>query len=129
MEPMLQWAKTRTAAERRQVVPCRAGFLNAVVYSNGDVSVCETHPPVGNLRQQSFQQIWRSEKTRRLRDSIRAKECWCTNEMFLWPSINYQPVQLANALIRSRAWRKPAPSSSARSGSTSGAPPPLEILE
>src|SRR3990172_7395337 len=45
VEPMLQWAKLRTIRERTQVVPCRAGILNAVVYSNGDVSVCEIHKP------------------------------------------------------------------------------------
>jgi MoaA/NifB/PqqE/SkfB family radical SAM enzyme len=54
VEPMLQWAKSRTAATQAQVVPCRAGILNAVVYANGDVSVCENHPPLGNLRQKSF---------------------------------------------------------------------------
>ena len=55
VEPMLQWAKSRTAAaEQRQVVPCRAGILNAVVYSNGDVSVCENHAPLGNLRREDF---------------------------------------------------------------------------
>src|SRR5205823_3396245 len=50
VEPMLQWTTARTARERRQVVPCRAGRLTAVVYSNGDVSLCETHRPIGNLR-------------------------------------------------------------------------------
>jgi hypothetical protein len=38
VEPMLQWAKSRTAHAREQVIPCRAGVLSAVVYSNGDVS-------------------------------------------------------------------------------------------
>src|ERR1035438_9190998 len=31
VEPMLQWAKARTAANQAQDVPCRAGVLNAVV--------------------------------------------------------------------------------------------------
>ena len=50
VEPMLQWAKTRTAETQSQVVPCKAGVLTGVIYSNGDVSVCETHAPLGNLR-------------------------------------------------------------------------------
>src|SRR5262249_39047322 len=82
VEPMLQCAKMRTAAERTQVVPCRAGKLTAVVYSNGDVSVCETHPPLGNLRDRTFWEIWGSEEARRLRASIARKECHCTNEVF-----------------------------------------------
>jgi hypothetical protein len=104
---MLQWAKLRTAAEQRQVVPCRAGRLTAVVYSNGDVSFCETHPPLGNLRQQRFPQIWRSERAVALRRSIAAKECWCTNEVFLWPSITYQPAQLLRALLAAKPWASP----------------------
>lgn len=109
VEPMLQTAKMRTAAEQRQVVPCRAGILSAVVYSNGDVSVCETHPPVGNIRQKPFSETWRSEMVRRLRRSIAAKECYCTNEVFLWPSIVYQPAQLVKIFLESRAWQKPEP--------------------
>ncbi len=107
VEPMLQKAKMRTAAERRQVIPCRAGILNAVIYANGDVSFCETHPPIGNLRRQSFTEIWRSREAERLRRSIAAKECHCTNEVFLWPSIVYQPAQLVRVMWASRHWLRP----------------------
>jgi MoaA/NifB/PqqE/SkfB family radical SAM enzyme len=107
VEPLLHWAKVKTARERRQVIPCRAGVLSAVIYANGDVSVCETHPPLGNLRDRSFRDIWYSEDARELRRAIRAKECHCTNEMFLWPSITFQPLQLARALIAAQAWRRP----------------------
>ena len=105
VEPMLQWAKSRTAATRTQVVPCRAGVLNAVVYSNGDVSVCENHPPLGNLRERSFWEIWSSPEAQALRKSIAAKECHCTNEVFLWPSITYQPQQLVRAILGAKVWR------------------------
>jgi len=106
VEPMLQWAKVQTAMQQTQVVPCRAGIMSGVVYANGDVSFCETHPPLGNLRQKSFREIWFSAEADALRKSVHNKECWCTNEVFLWPSINYQPVQLAKALVNSRAWAK-----------------------
>jgi MoaA/NifB/PqqE/SkfB family radical SAM enzyme len=106
VEPMLQWAKTKTAQRQEQIVPCRAGVLSGVVYANGDVSFCETHPPIGNLRQNRFRELWYSAQAEDLRRRIRAKECWCTNEVFMWPSINYQPVQLAKALVGSRAWAK-----------------------
>ncbi len=109
VEPMLQWAKVQTARERRQVVPCRAGVLSAVIHANGDVSMCETHPPLANLRQKSFREIWYSEDARRLRASIQAKECHCTNEIFLWPSITFQPFQLARGLVNGRVWRQPKP--------------------
>ena len=109
VEPMLQWAKSRTANERRQVIPCRAGVLSAVVYSNGDVSVCETHAPLGNLREKSFWEIWRSPEAQQLRESIARKECYCTNEVFLWPSITYQPTRLAQALLSAKVWQKTQP--------------------
>lgn len=109
VEPMLQWAKVKTLRERRQVVPCSAGQLSAVVYANGDVSVCELHAPLGNLRQQTFPEIWNSAEARRLRSSIARKECHCTTEVFLWPSIVYRPLRLAQALFGARAWRRAAP--------------------
>lgn len=108
VEPMLQWAKVKTASEQRQVIPCRAGVLSAVIYSNGDVSVCETHPPLGNLRDRSFREIWYSEQAQALRADIAAKKCHCTNEVFLWPSITFQPLQLARAFVGARAWRLPS---------------------
>src|ERR1700693_4657855 len=58
VEPMLQWAKVQTAKKQTQVVPCRAGIMSGVVYANGDVSFCETHAPLGNLRQKSFRELW-----------------------------------------------------------------------
>lgn len=107
VEPMLQWAKLRTLREQTQVVPCRAGILSAVVYANGDVSVCELHQPIGNLRERPFREIWESDRARALRDSIAACACHCTTEVFLWPSIVFQPAQLVRALVGSGAWRGP----------------------
>ncbi len=99
VEPMLQWAKVKTIESCSQYVPCTAGNLTGVVYANGDVSVCETHPPLGNLRQKSFFEIWDSDEANALRAHIKAKQCYCTNEVFLWPSIVFQPVQLTKALV------------------------------
>jgi MoaA/NifB/PqqE/SkfB family radical SAM enzyme len=115
VEPMLQWAKIRTAKEQKQVVPCRAGILNAVVYSNGDVSVCEAHTPLGNLREKSFNEIWSSPEAQALRTSIANRECTCTNEVFLWPSIVYQPYQLMRGMIGGKVWRKVKPLSAGAS--------------
>jgi len=109
VEPLLQWAKGRTVAAQTQVIPCRAGTLSGVIYANGDVSVCENHEPIGNLREHSFPEIWGSARARALRQSIRRKECSCTNEVFLWPSIVYQPIHLIRALIAAKPWRAASP--------------------
>jgi MoaA/NifB/PqqE/SkfB family radical SAM enzyme len=108
VEPMLQWAKLRTIQEQTQVIPCRAGRLSAVVYANGDVSVCELHKPLGNIRQKSFPEIWASVEADRLRESIARKDCHCTTEVFLWSSIVYRPASLAKALIGAKVWQRPA---------------------
>ena len=112
VDPMLTWAKVKTARERRMVVPCKAGWLSAVVNANGDVALCETehtHPPVGNLRDKSFREIWWSPEAEAQRAAIRNRECHCTNEVFLWPSLAFQPTQLARAAVGARLWDRPSP--------------------
>ena len=109
VEPMLQWTKVQTLQQKQQVVPCTAGRLSAVVYANGDISACELHSPIGNLRKNSFPEIWESLQAEKLRKLIANKECYCTTEVFLWPSIVYQPVSLAQAMIGAKVWQHAQP--------------------
>ncbi len=109
VEPMLQWVKLKGAEQKRQFVPCRAGVLSAVVHANGDIGVCEQRPPLGNLRNQSFMTIWRSHLAGEIRESIRKEECFCTNEIFMWPSIVFQPLQLAKSLVGAKVWERVVP--------------------
>jgi MoaA/NifB/PqqE/SkfB family radical SAM enzyme len=106
VEPMLQFVKCETAKEQRQVVLCQAGIMSAVIYANGDVGVCESLPPIGNLREKGYFEIWDSAEAQTIRKDIRAKKCFCTNEIFLWPSITFQPYQLMRALYKTRLERK-----------------------
>ncbi len=109
VEPMLQWAKVQTVKEQKQVIPCTAGRVTGVVYANGDVGVCEMHKPIGNLREKSFPEIWSSPEADELRRSIAARECYCTTEVFLWPSVVYQPVQLARGMVAGNIFSRPVP--------------------
>jgi MoaA/NifB/PqqE/SkfB family radical SAM enzyme len=109
VEPMLQHAKVESIRRRTQYVPCRAGVLSAVVYSNGDVSVCELHEPLGNLRKQSFWEIWNGPAAAARRRSVACKECWCTTEVFLWPSFTYAPLQMVKTMVGGKVWRRPQP--------------------
>ncbi len=109
VEPMLQHVKVEAMKKQQQHVPCRAGVLSAVVHANGDVGLCEQHPPIGNLRNNTFNEIWRSEKAKKLRTSIAAKECFCTNEIFMWPSITYNPKYLAKSMLGAKVWEKAEP--------------------
>jgi len=83
-----------------------AGKLSAVVYANGDVSVCECLPPLGNLRDKKFSDLWRSADAQKVRQNIRNKKCYCTNEIFMWPSITFQPYQLFRALAGITMWKR-----------------------
>jgi len=109
VDPMLQWAKCKSAELQEQVVPCRAGTLSAVIHANGDVAVCEQRPPIGNLRKDSFRKIWHAHQTQQIRKSIAAKECYCTNEIFMWPSIVFQPFQLIKSMIGAKVWQNIVP--------------------
>jgi MoaA/NifB/PqqE/SkfB family radical SAM enzyme len=109
VEPMLQWTKVQTLRQGRQVIPCRAGRLSVVVYANGDVSLCEIHEPIGNLRQNSFPEIWASAQAKSLRQDIDNKACHCTTEVFMWSSIVYQPASLVRVLWQSKAWESADP--------------------
>ena len=109
VEPMLQYAKIKSVEMNAQFAPCRAGILTGVVHANGDVGICEQRPPIGNLRQNSFMEIWRSHHANDVRRSIAKKECYCTNEIFMWPSVVYQPAELVKSAIGARVWERAEP--------------------
>jgi len=50
-----------------------------------------------------------------LRKSISAKSCYCTNEVFLWPSMTFQPAQLVRAITAAKVWRGVQPLSAGES--------------
>jgi MoaA/NifB/PqqE/SkfB family radical SAM enzyme len=78
--------KARTLEEERQVVPCIAGESIVVVEADGVVKHCELRESIGNLKEQSFIEIWNSDRARMVKDSIRRGECHCTHECFIYPS-------------------------------------------
>lgn len=90
-------------------IPCFAGQLNAVIYSNGDVYPCEmlTKQKIGNLREVNFdfQKLWRSKKLKKIIKEIKEKKCFCTHECHLPINIIYSPkyilkiLKMANDLV------------------------------
>jgi MoaA/NifB/PqqE/SkfB family radical SAM enzyme len=70
----------RILFERRQVIPCYAGWASMHIAPDGDIwSCCIRAEPVGNLRQHGYdlRPIWLGPEMARLRGSIRAGECAC----------------------------------------------------
>lgn len=70
----------RTLAEKRQVIPCRAGLTSCHVAADGDLwGCCVRAEPVGNLRDAGYDvmKLWYGEPARRFRRSVKAGECAC----------------------------------------------------
>lgn len=88
-----------TIRKETQVVPCEAGRILGVVEDNGDVRHCELLPPIGNLRDDSFNDIWNSPKAKEARERIVKKECRCTHECNVFESLVANPVQGLKAVI------------------------------
>ncbi len=70
----------KVLTEKRQILPCYAGFASAHIAPDGDVwTCCIRAEPVGNLRDvdYDFKKVWFSDKAHGLRESIKKKECYC----------------------------------------------------
>ena len=70
----------RILKEKRQVIPCYAGFASAQIAPNGEVwPCCVKAEPLGNLRDTGFDfsKIWFSERAKSLRKRIKNGECYC----------------------------------------------------
>lgn len=84
----------RTQFEKRQVIPCYAGFASAQIAPNGDVWMCCVKAEsIGNLKKKNydFDSVWRSSKAEKIRNQIKNGECYCplanaayTNMLLNW---------------------------------------------
>jgi hypothetical protein len=108
VEPMLQWAKLKSAEQERQFVPCRAGVLSAVVHANGDVAL-RAAPADRKPARKILHGDLAFARAGEIRRSIRQKECYCTNEIFMWSSIIFQPLSLARSMIGAKLWERAEP--------------------
>ncbi len=91
----------RTATEGRPQFSCVSGRLACVIYSNGDVTECETkNSPLGNLRETGFDfpSIWFSERAKRVAREA-ADGCFCTHECGHYASTIYSPKLLAKVAL------------------------------
>ncbi len=70
----------RILREKRQVIPCYAGFASAQISPDGDVWMCCVKAePIGNLREAGydFSKVWLSEKAKSIRREIKGAKCYC----------------------------------------------------
>ncbi len=93
----------RVLQEQTQVIPCHAGWASGHIAPDGDVwTCCIRGEPVGNLRQTGcdLRPIWyeRAGELRRLRKSIRAKECACPMANASYANLLLHPPSLTGIL-------------------------------
>lgn len=77
--------------ERRRVIPCYAGIIEGVIYSDGDVAICELTKPFANLREAdyNFSNLWQSEEADLIRSKTRA--CACIHGCNLTTALRFEP--------------------------------------
>ena len=69
---------------KKQLIPCYAGILSAVIDINGNVYPCELYKKFGNLKEQgyNFKKLWFSENANKIRKEISNKKCYCYHSCF-----------------------------------------------
>lgn len=91
-----QWnVSLSTLEQKTQIVPCIGGMGHAVVMGNGDVGSCEMLPPIGNIKDKNWNEVWESAARISQRRSIANKECFCTHNCALLQSVLFRPQSLA----------------------------------
>ena len=91
-----------TIRTQSQAVPCEAGRILGVVEDNGNVRHCELLPPIGNLREKGFQEIWTSPEAVGARERIVRGECHCTHECNVFESFLAHPAHGLKALVKTK---------------------------
>ena len=88
----------RTIEQRTQVIPCLAGKAHLVIMGNGDVSSCEMLPAVGNIKDQSLDEIRAGKAFKEQVRSIENKECHCTHNCAMFDSIFFNPASVPHLM-------------------------------
>ena len=88
-----QWLR-----ERRQIIPCYAGWASAQISPEGDVWFCCVQAEsVGNLREAGydFGRVWWGEQAQALREEVRAGQCNCPLANAAYTNLLLHPPSLA----------------------------------
>lgn len=74
---------------KKKICECLAGYTLGVIYSNGDVTLCEPAKPFANLKDfdYNFYKLWNSEKANEMRKKTRS--CYCIHPCNLLDSMAY----------------------------------------
>ena len=79
---------------KKKIMECVAGNYDAVIFPNGDVSLCEMTKPFSNLKEfdYNFYKLWNSKKANEMRKKIHI--CSCTHSCNLIDSMTHDKNKL-----------------------------------
>ena len=81
--------------EGKPAVDCLAGIRDAVIFSNGDVGICEPTTPFANLKEYDydFYKLWTSEKAKE-KKAVFLGKCFCLQSCNLLNAMKYDAETL-----------------------------------
>jgi len=80
-------------------LPCYAGTMEGVIYSNGEVAFCEFMKTIGSLKtvDYDFSKLWRSDRANEMRRLV--KRCSCIHSCAIGTSLLLHERQIVNEAI------------------------------
>lgn len=84
-----------------EAMPCRVGMRDFFIRTNGDVQTCFYFPVIGNLTQQSAEQIWRGPAARKIRKETIACQKLCLHTCLSQKTLR-DKVKMGLILLRGR---------------------------
>ncbi len=92
----------RILNEQRQVIPCSAGLMNVHINSDGGIWPCAVLAYNGQMgkvdENTDFREIWNSKEAKKIRKSIRRRECHCPLANQAYSNILLHPRSLFTAI-------------------------------
>ena len=79
--------------QKKQLIPCYAGNISAVIDVQGNVYPCELYKKMGNLNDFdfNFKDLWFSENAKKVKEEIKNKCCYCSHSCFQFVNILFNP--------------------------------------
>jgi len=90
----------------KRILPCEMGRDGFFLDSAGDVLVCngmDEKQPLGNLKEQSWDEIWNSKRAKEVRQMVAdcKKNCWMIGSVA--PAMRHHPVRPALWVLKNKA--------------------------
>jgi MoaA/NifB/PqqE/SkfB family radical SAM enzyme len=88
----------RILRERRQVIPCYAGWLSAHIMPDGEVWECAVMgSSMGNLREVGcdMRRLWFGERARAVRRAVKTRGCYCPVANIAYTNMTCDPASVA----------------------------------